>query len=197
MNILNISSDKLDQFCQEHGACQEGIDWLKGRDLRKALEDCPRPEWIEWFVSKLPNTDAMDQYFDSTEAAYRAYAAGQRKAKSVRNALLEDATLGYSEKADRTYDDYSEAIRTARSVQERDKIITRRTRALDAAYSELELTNQRAQEVYEALMRPTRQKFLDALKASMTVFDIDERGVDGTNKGNGTALGESAGDHGQ
>lgn len=178
MIIPNMTNAELRAFCETHHVCKEGAAWLKDRDLREALEDCPRPEWIEWFVGQLDNATAeggeaphMTDYYESTETAYRQYAAAQNRARKARNEVLEIASNEYNDKANQTYDEYAPAIRGAHSVKDRDAIVTRRTRALDAAYSELESNQRRAEGVYTSMMLPAKIKFLTALKAAIEITE--------------------------
>ncbi len=179
MYLRNMSNAELRSFCEEHDVCQEGLDWLKDRDLKRALADCPRPDWIEWFIGKLDthagNTDLdkLNQYFDETETAYRQYAAAERRARKGRNELLEDVSNGYSAKANTIFDEHAPAINAAHSLKDRDTAIARRTRALDAAYHELESGQQKAQAAYTSMMLPAKLKFLAALKASIVVYEVE------------------------
>lgn len=180
MYLMNMTNAQLLSFCEDHEACKEGRAWVKDRDLKRALADCPRPEWIEWFIGKLdtsmaqPGKDLLNDYYEATETAYRQHARAARKAVGQRNAILGEAAARYNLKTNAIYDEYAPLIMQAVSLKARDKVIEHRTRALDAAYGELESNQRAAEAAYTKMLLPIKLEFLARLKQALIVYDRDE-----------------------
>jgi hypothetical protein len=49
----DITPRRMAALLRSLGACSEGRDWLAGRDLGTAWNECPRGDWLLWFAARI------------------------------------------------------------------------------------------------------------------------------------------------
>jgi hypothetical protein len=44
--------DKFSKSLEKHKACEEAVDWTKGKTLSSAYHQCDNPHWLTWLMRK-------------------------------------------------------------------------------------------------------------------------------------------------
>src|SRR5208282_4245089 len=76
MTPKNMTAAQFTRFCKLHGACKEGLEWIKGKSLDEFWRTSTRGDWMDWLLFKWGYawTDPMLQvYYEAIAAAWRAY----------------------------------------------------------------------------------------------------------------------------
>lgn len=52
-----MNPQELLEWLEAHDACTEAREWVAGKTLQEAWEQCTRPSWIVWLCGTLDITD--------------------------------------------------------------------------------------------------------------------------------------------
>src|ERR1035437_9584353 len=48
-----MNAEQFTKLCRKHGACAEGIAWIKGKSLAEFWKTCDRADWMLWIVGRM------------------------------------------------------------------------------------------------------------------------------------------------
>jgi len=83
---------KFAEFMRRAGACNEAVAWIGDRDMKAAIQECPRWSWMEWALSNL-----LDKKGFPAAAEYRK--------------VVDPATAEYRKVVDAAHAEYERAIK--------------------------------------------------------------------------------------
>src|SRR5208282_3878445 len=102
MTPKNMTAAQFTRFCKLHGACKEGLEWIKGKSLDEFWRTSTRGDWMEWLLYKWGyawTTLAWLAYYEATAPAWRAYNEATATGRTVcaDNEAKATAFLAYEE----------------------------------------------------------------------------------------------------
>src|SRR5208282_1571730 len=76
MTPKNMNAAEFTRFCKLHGACKEGLAWIKGKSLDEFWRTSTRGDWMLWWLDASQyawTAPARQAYDEAVTPAWQAY----------------------------------------------------------------------------------------------------------------------------